>query len=243
MKAWHICEWCQSVLMRLLFLSWHSLEKVSQTADTWHPGVEHINFALHLDMGWCMCHVHLSSQTTRSVSVQNLLTMKPLLTDGTSPLQPTKQSLAPGHSNMEDVLTALTSLIHSGKKHIPFRSRAYSGRSRTAAPRALWPIFRIHIPITDRNRAELIWFHFCNILYLHFICNCVSVLCNSVSFRHEDDHFFVTVCLLVSTSVLSENLHSYFLFVVSNVVKWCNKQKEYSTNVHITFIRKEESTC
>lgn len=42
---------------------------------------------------------------------------KTLLTDDTSPPQPTKQSLAPGLSNMEAALTAPTSLIQSGKTY------------------------------------------------------------------------------------------------------------------------------
>lgn len=102
-----------------------------------------------------MCRVHLSSQTTRSVSVQNPLTMKPLLTDGTSPLQPTKQSLAPGHGNMEDVLTALTSLIHSGKNIFLSEAGHALADLELQLPGRCGP-YSVWKPITDSNRTELI---------------------------------------------------------------------------------------
>lgn len=69
-----------------------------------------------------------------------------------SPLN--KQSLAPGHGNMEDVLTAMTSLIHNGK-HIAFRSRACSGTSRSTAPTALWLIFNMEANSwAERNSSQ-----------------------------------------------------------------------------------------
>lgn len=84
----------------------------------------------------------------RSISVYRR-TMPPLVTDDTVPLELTKQGLVPGHGNMEAVLTALTSLIYGGKKHTPFRS---SDISRSATPRALWPISRMEV---NRQSGQL----------------------------------------------------------------------------------------
>lgn len=109
---------------------------------------------------------------------------------------------------MEDGLTARTSLIHSGKNifHSEIRRALVDLDLQLpghCGPYSVWKLIAVR---TEGNLSDFLK------LYLQNICSCISVLPNSVSFRHE-------VVLLVSTCFFSENLHSHLLLEVSNVIQ------------------------